>query len=235
MTSNGHPTGSQWHTILTGELLLLGLLGKILYTYPDQDLWTTVSEEDFFADVPFAQEQPAVQQALTHLQRWSQAQSDLSPDESLGELQADYTRLFIGPGKVLAPLWESVHYGEERLTFQEETLAVRRWYQRFGLEAVNLYNEPDDHIGLELAFLAHLAGKALAALEAGNQEEFDFFLQAQKQFLTEHPLRWAFDWGALVEEHSQTDFYRGAALLVKGALIELRDRVLADLPAGEPA
>jgi putative dimethyl sulfoxide reductase chaperone len=230
MKSNGHATGSQWHTILTGELLLLGMLGKLLYTYPDQDLWTTISDDDLFAEVPFADGQTAVRQGLAHLQTWSRAQKERTPNESLSELQADYTRLFVGPGKVLAPLWESVYYGEERLTFQEETLDVRRWYQRFGLELVNLYHEPDDHIGLELAFLAHLAGKALAALEAGDQAGFHSFLQAQKQFLTGHPLRWVFDWCALVEEQCRTDFYRGIALLTRGALLELRDQVLVDLP-----
>lgn len=235
MKSNGHAAGSQWHTILTGELLLTGLLGKVLYTYPDRDLLAIVSEEDFFTDVPFAETQPAVQRGLALLQNWSQVQKSVSPEETLSQLQADYTRLFIGPGKVLAPLWESVHYGEERLIFQQETLAVRQWYQRFGLEAVDLYHEPDDHIGLELAFLAHLAGRALAALEQGEPQTLALLLQVQRQFLSAHLFKWAFGWCALVGEHSQTDFYRGIAQLVEGTLTELGDRTLANLPAGAPA
>jgi putative dimethyl sulfoxide reductase chaperone len=235
MKSNGHAAGSPWHTILTGELLLAGLLGKVLYTFPDRDLLAIISEEDFFADVPFAETQRAVQSGLALLQNWSQAQKSVPPEETLSQLQADYTHLFIGPGKVLAPLWESVHYGEERLVFQQETLAVRQWYQRFGLEAVDLYHEPDDHIGLELAFLAHLAGRALAALEQGESQTLALLLQAQRQFLSEHLFKWAFGWCALVGEHAQTDFYRGIAQLVEGALTELRDRTLANLPAGATA
>lgn len=232
MKSNGRSAGPQWHSILTGELLLTGLLGKLLYTYPDRDLLAIVSEEDFFAEAPFAEAQPAVLEGLTLLQKWSREQQVAAPDEALDHLRADYTRLFIGPGKVLAPLWESVHSGEERLTFQQETLDVRQWYQRFGLEAVNQYHEPDDHIGLEFAFLAHLAGRALAALEQDDQQAFVFLLQAQRQFLAEHLLRWAFAWCALVEKHGQTDLYRGLAQLVAGTLTELRDRTLAELPAG---
>jgi putative dimethyl sulfoxide reductase chaperone len=235
MKQNGHTAGTQWHTILTGELLFFGLLGKLLYTYPDRELLATVSEDGFFDDVPFAEGQTAVQHGLSLLQIWSQAQSNLPPDEQLSRLQADYTRLFIGPSKVLAPLWESVHYGEERLTFQPETLAVRHWYRRFGLEAVNLHHEPDDHIGLELAFVAHLAGRGLAALEQNDPQTMMALLHAQRQFLSQHLWKWAFGWCALVGEHAQTDFYRGIAQLVEGALIELRERTLLDLPTGVPA
>jgi putative dimethyl sulfoxide reductase chaperone len=227
-----HTAGTQWQLILTGELLLFGLLGKLLHTYPDRNLLAMVSEDDFFDDVPFAEGQKAVQHGLSLLQNWSQSQKGLSPDERLSRLQADYTRLFIGPGKVLAPLWESVHYGEERLTFQQETLAVRNWYRRFGLEAVNLHHEPDDHIGLELAFVAHLAGRSLVALEQNDQQTMMALLHAQKQFLSEHLWKWAFGWCALVGEHAQTDFYRGLSQLIEGALLELRERTQVDFPAG---
>lgn len=235
MKSNGHTAGLQWHALLTGEMLLFGLLGKLLYTYPDQDFLDTISEKGLFDDVPFAEEQTAVQQGLTYLQQWQTDQTALTPEESLTQLRADYTRLFVGPSKVLAPLYESVHYGEERLTFQEATLAVRHWYRRFGIEALNLHQEPDDHIGLELSFISHLAGRGLIALEQDNQPNMLAFLHAQRQFLNEHLLKWAFNWCALVEEHSQTDFYRGVAQLTRGALLELRDHTLVDLPTGVPA
>ncbi len=234
MKQNGHTAGLKWHALLTGEMLLFGLLGKLLYTYPDQNFLDTISEEGLFDDVPFAEKQSAVKQGLTYLQQWQTDQAALTPDESLTQLRADYTGLFVGPAKVLVPLYESVYYGEERLTFQESTLAVRHWYRRFGLEPINLHQEPDDHIGLELAFVSHLAGRGLIALEQNDQQTMVALLHAQQQFLTDHLLKWAFDWCALVEEHSRTDFYRGIALLTKGALLELRDRTLADLPAGVP-
>ena len=52
------------------------------------------------------------------------------------------------------------------MIFQEQTLHVRQWYSRFGLQVVKLHKEPDDHIGLELEFVAHLANLALQAIRS---------------------------------------------------------------------
>jgi TorA maturation chaperone TorD len=136
------------------------------------------------------------------------------------DVQADYTRLFIGPGQVLTPPWESVYFSEERLTFQKETLDVRNWYKRFGLQAAKIYNEPDDHIGLELEFIAHLARLGLDALEKNDAAAFDKSLDAQRGFLVEHLLRWAPDWCEQVQSRANTGFYRGISLVTRGSLEE---------------
>ena len=43
----------------------------------------------------------------------------------LAELRDEYTRLFVGPDKLVAPPWESVYRGEDAMLFQEVTLEVR--------------------------------------------------------------------------------------------------------------
>jgi TorA maturation chaperone TorD len=105
--------------------------------------------------------------------------------------------------------------------FQAQTLQVRNWYLRYGLEIENLHKEPDDHIGLELAFLAHLAQRGLHAIEQNDPGIFEDAMAAQRGFLAEHLLKWAPIWCSLVLEHAQTEFYRGMALLVRGVLTEL--------------
>lgn len=213
----------EWIPILTGEVLLFDLLGKILYsdTNLDQNWLHQLAEEEVFSVSPFAEEQPDVQAGLELLQKWEREFRQETTAERFDSLITDYTRLFIGPGKVLAPPWESVYFNEERLVFQEQTLAVRTWYSRFGLAAVNLRKEPDDHIALELFFMAHLAKLGLAAIESQDSPGLDQALAAQRDFLVEHLYRWAPLWGDLVCQHAQTDFYPGVALLVQGALHEL--------------
>ena len=112
--------------------------------------------------------------------------------------------------------------GEDRLTFQAETLQVRAWYRQFGLQAVKLYAEPDDHVALELAFMAHLAQLALAAQAQGDQARLAGLLAAERAFLAEHPQRWVPGWAGQVIEQARTDFYRGLAYLTVGVLAELR-------------
>jgi TorA maturation chaperone TorD len=108
-------------------------------------------------------------------------------------------------------------------------LQVRAWYRKYGLQSEQLYHEPDDHLGLELSFLAHLAQLGLQALDQQDTAALDQLLREQQAFLGEHPLRWAQAWCDLVNQHARTDFYRGIAWMVNGALEEseefLRDAI----------
>ena len=209
-----------WADFLFGEALLFDLLGKLIYSIPDRDWLQSLYANEVFTEAPFAMEQPDVIDGLELLNRWGHPLA--GNDESLlQDLKPDNTRLFFGPGRVLAPLWESVYFTEERLVFQESTLDVRRWYQRFGLEPESLHKEPDDHIALEMAFLAHLAKLSVQALETGKEEECEILLQAQREFAKQHLLKWAAVWCQQVTENARTEFYKGVALLTRGALAEL--------------
>ncbi len=209
------------NNLLTGEMLTLGLLGKAFYSYPERQWLQSLVDGDVFSQVPFASDQPAVVAGLGILQEWSKKNHGGIPDQEFDDLRADYTRLFIGPGMVLTPPWESVHFSDERLTFQVQTLHVREWYRRFGLQTTKLYQEPDDHIGLEFEFVAHLARMALSALEQKDQARFDELMDAQHKFLAEHLLRWVPALCADIQAKSGTDFYRGIALLSTGVLKQL--------------
>ena len=217
------PARINWQETLTGEMLLLRLLGRIAYTYPENEErpWLqSLIDEDIFSEVPFAVEKDEINTGFKLLQKW--AKNGLN-DESFEHVQADYTRLFIGPGKVIAAPWESVYFSEERLTFQEQTLDVRTWYRRFGLETEKKYHEPDDHIGLELLFLSHLASLGIQALDEQDNPRFEEVLNAQREFLQKHPGAWALTWCGLVEANARTDFYKGVAYLTRGALSALAD------------
>ena len=86
---------------------------------------------------------------------------------------------------VVAPPWESVYFSPDRLVFQQETFQVRAWYTRFGLQSANHNKEPDDHISVELEFVAHLAELGLRALQACDRERFHETPEAQSGFLAE--------------------------------------------------
>jgi TorA maturation chaperone TorD len=156
------------------------------------------------------------------LQSWAQANQPVLTDAEFDNLRVDMTHLFSGLGKVKAPPWESVHFGQHRLVFQERTRQVRVWYRRYGLEVENPYVEPDDHIGLELAFLAHLAKLSIQCLDGPEgTARFEQLLEAQKAFLQEHLLGWVFIWVGQLQKHSKTSFYQGLALLTRGAVLHL--------------
>ncbi|NCD16409.1 MAG: dehydrogenase [Actinobacteria bacterium] len=138
--------------------------------------------------------------------------------EDAGAVERDFARLFVGPAKLTAPPWESVHRSRERLLFEAETFQVREWYARYGLEAPRLNREPDDHIALELEFLATLAERALTALEEDREEDAQELVAAHQAFLAEHVLPWAPGLMDQIRDNAETFFLRGVAELGSGAL-----------------
>ncbi len=215
-------------TDLTGEVLLFGLLGKILYGELDKAWLEALIADDVFGEAPFGEEQSDIQNGIELLRCWSVDHRHGISDEEFKALQNDHLRLFVGLDRVLAPVWESVYFNANRLVFQQQTLQVRAWYARFGMQIERLNQEPDDHIGLELSFVAHLTSRALDALD--EPSAFDELLQAQRDFLSEHLLRWGLTWSKLVGQHAQTDFYRGVARLTRGALWAAAELLQINLP-----
>ncbi len=233
MTIAQKQIATEWQIQLTGEMLLFGLLGKMLYEIPAKEWLRPLVDDEVFTEAPFAESQSDVMKGLALLEKWSQVyREDSYPDAVLKALQVDYTNLFTGMRKLPVAPWESVYFNEERLVFQEQTMDVRAWYRQYGLEVINLKKEPDDHIGLELMFVAHLAGLGLAALEAGDEPEFEEMLAAQRAFLAKHIFLWVPLWCEQILEFARTDFYRGLALVIRGALTELSRILGQPLPEG---
>lgn len=212
-----------WKETLVAEQLTLSLLGKLWFVYPEVEFISSLAAEGVFEEIPLRGEQPEKQVGLSVLQAWARQNQNGLSSEAFEAICGDYTRMFIGPGKVKAPPWESVYYNDSRTIFDEQTLKVREWYRRFGMESVNIYKEPDDHLGLELNFLAYLAGEAVRAIESGDQAEFERLVEAQRQFASAHLFTWFGGWYKLVEQHARTDFYRGLAQVTRGVLIEVSD------------
>lgn len=215
---------ADWAPVLVGEALLFGLLGKLLYSNPAREWVEPLALENVFEEAPFADEQASTLRALDRLGGWSAAVArDGLTEAMLQDLKVDYARLFVGHRRMEVPAWESVYFSQERLTFQEQTVQVRRWFERFGVKPSISAKEPEDHIAFELSFVGHLAERAVAALEEGDEATFSNLLAAQREFLAEHLLRWGWKWAELALEQAQTGFYQGLALLVQGGLFALSD------------
>ncbi|MGA4506968.1 TorD/DmsD family molecular chaperone [Propionibacteriaceae bacterium G1746] len=161
---------------------------------------------------PFAGTNAATAQGLDHLG------AAIAEPVAADVLEEDYRRLFVGPGTMLAPPWESVHRDPEGLMFQEETMNVRHAYAEFGLEAPALHKEPDDHLGLELAFVGELAVAALKASEDGDVVGQTMVLDGMRRFTAEHLLVWVPDWCEHVITGAQTQLYRATGWLLRGAV-----------------
>lgn len=131
----------------------------------------------------------------------------------LDELSGEYTYLFIGPKKLPAPPWESVYISKQRLIFQESTLIVRRAYLEYQFLPANYPHEADDHLALELDFMAHLAKNTEERYKDQNLTELRELLSDQKSFLEEHLLIWIPEFAQQIQSSKSQFMYPQIAKL----------------------
>ncbi|MEE0706973.1 MAG: molecular chaperone TorD family protein [Adlercreutzia sp.] len=206
--------------------VLFTLLGRAFHGVPDRELLAGLANERAFDDVPFATG-PDASEAQQTLRAWNDRCSVPFSDEDYHRLSSEYTRLFVGGKRVVAPMWESVYFNKDRMVFQHETFEVRAMYARYGLKVDAFSHEPDDHLAYELLFLGRLFEQAADDEEAGRGEEARRKVADAVSFTVCHPLTWVPQWRALVERHDQSGFYRGYAHLVEAALRQV-ERAFAD-------
>jgi TorA maturation chaperone TorD len=210
----------EWVAQFEGQMLVCGLLAKVLYNAPDRDWLDGLVQNRVFGSVPFGGALPEVQSALGCFQRWTDSVRHGLDDAAFASVRDDYTRLFVGPGRLLAAPWESVYTNKDRAVFQMETVSAKNWYLRFNLALASEYNEPADHIGLQFGFLAHLSELTIAASDIRDGAEVKRLVIAQRGFLLQHILPWVPRWADDVLANARTDLYRGVAWLARGAAIE---------------
>lgn len=105
-------------------------------------------------------------------------------------LATTYTRLFVGPDALPVRPWESSWRGSDESLFQECTLEVRRTYFAEGYVCAGYPHVADDHIAIELDFMASLGMRLVEALERSDEEEARRLVVSSRAFLHDHMLTW---------------------------------------------
>ncbi len=168
---------------------------------------------------------------------WQRAADDLLTDEeALRQVAGAFCPLFVGPGPLAAPPWESVYGNGDQTLFQASTLAVRRAYVAHQLIPRTYPHEADDSLALELDFLAALGERMTEAWERGETGEALSAARSSVQFLDEHLLRWIGPFHTKLSQTVRGLFYRETAAVIETFATADRSLLasLADA-AGAPA
>lgn len=133
-------------------------------------------------------------------------------EPSVRALQAEYTRLFVGPGDHPCPPYESVYRNREPdqelgQVLGASTAAVRKWYLEYGVSVDESWHDLPDHVAAELEFAGHLA--------AGGEDD------ALDRFCAEHLQVWLPEFLERVESHADEAYYT----VLAGATADLIDRL----------
>ncbi len=162
--------------------------------------------------------------AVKELVRFTGAIPSQSLDDVEVRLAAEDARLFLSINEVPPHPSESVYRDGTMMQYsRDEVLKV---YWSFGVDKKKEFTEPEDHIAVELSFLAYLCKKAVEALKKRDTKEARRYLQGQKDFLEMHLVKWVPKLVKDIVDTGQTPFYKAIAILT-------REYVEMDLSATE--
>jgi TorA maturation chaperone TorD len=167
------------------------------------------------------------QEQLSLLQRRSEGKTALGafdnaiahlPDPidnaTLDDLAAEYACVYLR-FKYRASPTESVWFDDDGLERQDPMFQVRSWYHRHGLTSRDWANRPDDHVVLQLEFLAHLLNSASSSTELADVT----------RFMDEHILRWIKLFAEQLKSAGAAAYFTTLAAVTAAYLEELRDHL----------
>jgi TorA maturation chaperone TorD len=193
------------------ELPILNLLRQVFLSEPSKEFLSGLAKVELSLESEedgFRQMIEAAKKNRERLDSW------------IEELALEFSRLFIGPVDAPAVPFASFYLSEDRQVMSEETLAVRKKYLEAGVGLKNLYQVPDDHIGIELEFLYYLIREAIESMKTGKNEEAEARIRLRDEFTREHLAVWVPEFVDRILENSKEDFYRGAAILLRQVIEE---------------
>ncbi len=164
--------------------------------------------------------QPQSVEAVSLMRRALSAMTAPLCTEQHDALAADYAAIYLNHSYRASP-HESVWLDEENLAMQAPMFQVREIYKRHGLGVADWRKRSEDHLVVELLFVARLLQNAQADA-----------LGEAARFMDEHLLRWLPRFGERVAKRCATPFYAAAAWLTAAYCDELRESLVEIL--GEP-
>ncbi len=125
------------------------------------------------------------------------------------DLRIEYDSLFVVPLAQYVKPYESAY--RDGLLGDGVTHSVRQYYRSIGGDVTVAYGDLPDHLGAELDFMFFLCEKEKRCWEDGNGEEACQYLEAQKDFIEQHLLKWIPDLRQEIESKTESGFYKALA------------------------
>jgi TorA maturation chaperone TorD len=220
--NRGNPDDADLLTQFRGAVMQdLTMLAVLHDAEPDQALISSLKDTGFPSGLGLKLESKIGREAMDLLADAIKALPEPVGPSMLDELACDYADIYLTHAYQASPD-ESVWIDEEHLEHQEPMFQVREYYRRHGLAAPNWRKRADDHLVLQLQFLAHMFAP----------EKAEDGLREAARFMDEHLLRWVMRFANRVASRCRTSYFAGVALLSAGYCEELRDVLIKIL--GEP-
>ena len=138
-------------------------------------------------------------------------------DGGADALLLDYTRLFLGPFKILATPYGSIYLDGENVVMGDSTMRALTLYREGGFEVAEDFREMPDHVALELEFLYLLSFRLGQEAEADEHARLG---ELKHCFLKEHLGQWVGVFTAAMRDGAETDFYKQLAHMTEQVILD---------------
>lgn len=223
-------TTVEYTSLLDNREHLYRLLGRIYKTEADSTLL------DGLTGMAFPRE--CSEDELDAGYRMLEAYLRKPGPDPLTDLAVDYARVFLGAGVTknggAAYPYESVYTSPARLIMQDARDRVLSAYRAKGLDKVATFDVPEDHIGLELEFMACLCKETREAASRGDWSAVAACLTAQREFWENHLANWVPEFCGDVMKYATTAFFQAVARLTNGFVRLDGEIIISLMPESEP-
>ena len=138
-------------------------------------------------------------------------------------LAADYAAIYLAGAYGASPC-ESVWLDDDHLACQAPMFELRRLYAEAGLAAAEWRKRPDDHLVLQLLYIAHALRRAAGADD----------IRRLAAMLDAHLLRWLPDFAARIAARAETPFFAVLGRQTFAWVEQLRDLLAERLGEARP-
>ena len=153
---------------------------------------------------------------IVRLKDFSAQAKEKSAEKTLQDMKVEYNRLFVGPGHLLAPPYESVYKtrnddNKKGVVMGDDTIAAKKFYLQAGLEIDDNFKDLPDHIAVELYFMSYLCNLEFLSADEGEDgiAQTSNIKELQNEFLKSHLGTWITEFSQAVATQTNSEFYRG--------------------------
>ena len=146
-----------------------------------------------------------------------------SRDKEMLDLKKEYSRLFVGPFELAVPPYGSIYFQhnmQNQQIMDDSAVKAQNAYRKAGVNMSEDFNDPPDHIAVELEFMYYLLYHENQALENKDQASAIDFRTQRLDFLKRHLGLWGPVFADTLFKNTSSDFYRHLARLTKSVILK---------------
>jgi TorA maturation chaperone TorD len=141
-------------------------------------------------------------------------------EEFLTRLAAEYAALFLNVGPKPVFLVESVYLSKRHILYEEPYFEISKAYSLLGFEKAKDFSEPEDHIAVELEFMAKLSERTSENIAKENLDHAAKYVNLQREFLEYHLTKWVPTLTDRLKEATDNLLYTALAHLTRGFIAQ---------------